>query len=143
MRPLLRLGLLLPFLFLPLGCAKKTAPLAPVSGRVTLDGKPLAGALVRFQPQQRDKDPNMAPDALGHTDDQGNYTLSTVLPTGEEKAGAVIGRHNVQISLFDYGDGKRQPGERVPAKYNTESKETYEVPAAGANQANFELFSKK
>jgi hypothetical protein len=138
----LRISVFSLLLLMPLGCSKKSLPIAPVSGRVTMDGKPLAHALVRFQPEKRDKDPNVSPDAYGETDEQGNYSLKPVLSDRDDVDGAVVGLNYVQLSVYDRGDGKRQPRETLPAKYSTDSKLTFEVPPGGTTSANFDLKSK-
>lgn len=140
MRRSLRLSLLLPLLFvllLPQGCAKKAPPLVLVSGRVTLDDHPVAHALVRFQPAEREIDGRPAPESYGETDEDGNYNLRAVLEKGDAE-GAVVGEHYVQISVFDRETGQ----EKMPAKYSTNSTLTFPVPAGGTKEANFKLSRK-
>jgi len=60
---------------------------APVSGLVTYQGQPLAGAEVRFYP------PRAPRFAIATTDAEGRYTLSTFEP-GD---GAVLGEHLVAV----------------------------------------------
>src|SRR5438045_3919382 len=68
---------------------------APVSGRVTLDGKPLANATVQFYPVAAPgTDPG--PTSLGHTDEDGRYTLSFVDSAATK--GALVGKHKVFIT---------------------------------------------
>src|SRR5438552_2640503 len=79
-----------------LGCGgSKPYNTASVSGRVTLDGQPLAGARLTFQPE---RGPNAGllsgPEAHGETDADGNYSLKTVF----DDRGATIGRNRVTIS---------------------------------------------
>src|SRR5215470_13236777 len=69
---------------------------APVSGRVTLDGQPLANAAVTFQPVRTEGKGNPGPGSGGFTDADGRYTLKV---TGTEARGAVVGKHKVTISL--------------------------------------------
>ena len=60
----------------PAGCSDDGPPLAPVSGRVTLDGKPLAGKTVKFIP-----DPGTPGQGAGATTDaEGNYALLAARP---------------------------------------------------------------
>jgi hypothetical protein len=78
-------------------------PLGQVSGTVTLAGKPLAGASVRFIP----KDPLYgegengkrlaASVSIGITDDSGKYSLLYV----KDIYGAYVGQHRVEISAKD------------------------------------------
>src|SRR5947209_14368837 len=81
---------------LALGCGG-SKKFAPVSGVVKLNGKPLAGATVGFEPEENDNGPNQNPTTSGgKTDDNGAYTLEAT--TGEK--GAVVGKHKVRISLY-------------------------------------------
>src|SRR4051812_48296339 len=76
-----------------LGCAGGPKVVS-VSGRVTLDSKPLAGAHVNFQPVG---DLNSPPGSgsYGKTDADGRYTLRLIQP---DRPGAVVGKHKVSIS---------------------------------------------
>jgi len=66
--------------------------LAPVSGRVTMDGKPLADVYVVFEPADGRPNPGMG--SIGKTDADGHYSLHQIQP---DRAGAVVGRHRVTI----------------------------------------------
>ena len=68
------------------GCSSGIT-LLPVSGQVTLDDKPVAGAAVLFQPVAG------GPAASGVTDADGNYTLETA-----NRKGAVPGEHKVTVT---------------------------------------------
>jgi hypothetical protein len=139
MRARLLLGLVAVF---ALGCAPR---FAPVSGTVTLNGKPLAHATVSFQPLGRPGVVDPGPGATGTTNDKGEYTLQT--STG--KPGALVGRHRVQILLHQeqVGTGDQRPrggwplANKVPKRYNEESTLEIEVPAGGKDDANFALTS--
>jgi hypothetical protein len=126
---------------LAVGCSKGPS-LVPVSGRVMMDGKPLANAIVTFRPVAKDGSP--ATESVGTTDGDGKYTLKAVVSgSGDAPSGAVAGKHKVMISLFDRSasydaEGKHIVGvERVPAKYNKESGLEYDVPAGGTDKADF------
>jgi hypothetical protein len=139
-------GWLFLFPFLSLGCGGKNYPLAPVSGRVTMDNEPLVGAEVRFFPTES-KD---LPFATGTTDNDGRYELHLVT---EPSPGAIIGTHRVTISI-DQRRGKimptnrpgmrkmGQPGELLPSKYNKDSKMAFTVTPEGTKEANFDLKSR-
>ncbi len=71
------------------GCAPRRPPTVPVRGTVTLDGMPLGGATVLFQP------PSGTP-ARAVTTDDGSFTLTTFEP-GD---GALVGRHRVAVTKF-------------------------------------------
>ena len=129
------------------GCGRDPHRLAPVSGNVTLDSKPLAGALVSFMP---DAKPGTMPAATsrGITDQHGNYTLTT----SDDRSGAVIGRHTVRIKTrlassdpsaeVLEGQTAQETPERVPAKYNIRTELSLDVPEEGTNQADFQLNSR-
>jgi hypothetical protein len=115
------------------GCAQS---IVPVSGVVTLDGKPLAGAIVNFQPAPEPAvlEPGVA--SAGTTDASGRFTLTQIYP---EATGARIGRHRVSVTTKD---AEGTP-ERVPAPYNDDSKTTlfFVVPSGGTSEANIDLIS--
>src|SRR5262249_34965527 len=67
---------------------------APVSGRVTLDGQPLAGASVNFQPLSDGNNLNPGPGSYGKTDADGRYSLRVVV---DDRPGAFVGKHRVEI----------------------------------------------
>lgn len=59
------------------GCGRGTIPTVEVTGTVTLDGKPLEGAMVGFYPASG------GPPATGQTDSAGKFTLKA--PAGKAK----------------------------------------------------------
>ena len=107
--------------------------LGQVTGTVTLDGKPLAGAEVQFLPE--DGRPS-----TGVTDAAGKYELAY---TGESR-GAKIGKHRVQIRTGRYVEKENgeteMTEESLPAKYHDKSELTADV-VAGENTVNFDLTS--
>ena len=113
--------------------------LSPVSGRVTLRGKPLAGAHVMFQPVSAGSADSPGPGSFGHTDAQGRFELKTV---GLEEPGAVVGKHRVKITRVlqtARQDDMGAPMDRSipPAARNGQLE--FEVPEGGTYQANFDL----
>lgn len=136
--------------------------LAPVSGVVTMDGKPLADAVVIFAPEKGNP-------SSGRTDSSGNYSLIFK----ENVQGALPGPHRVSIitggpvvSQNPDDDGgisqtlpiDTSPGENdgvaaiklpkgtfkkdpIPERYNTKSDLKKEV-VDGKNSFDFELTSK-
>jgi hypothetical protein len=111
--------------------AKKQAKLGRVDGKVTLNGKPLAGATVIFQPET-------GRHSISITDSDGAYDLQY----NRDNSGATVGKHEVRIST-----GRAQANENgdielvkesVPAKYNVKTALRVEV-NAGDNEFNFEL----
>ena len=139
----MRARLLLGFaLVLGLGCG--SGKFAPVSGTVTMNGKPLAGALVIFSPIAKGGSIDAGPGSSGKTNDKGEYTLTS--DTG--RTGAVVGKHRVSVSLMGpstgTGDERRRPGtpvNQVPVQYNGKTELMYEVPAGGTDKAEFALKS--
>src|SRR4051794_4970198 len=75
--------------------------LVPVSGQVTLNGRPLKNVRVEFHP-----DPDQGasgPSSSGVTDDDGRFTL--ICPARANAPGAVVGHHRVVLSDLDvYGN---------------------------------------
>jgi hypothetical protein len=117
-------------------------PREPVSGTVTLDGKPLASGLITFQPEGTD----IATQGGGPIE-SGEYAIP-------RDQGLVPGKYTVSItsgggSETIVDDTNNMPGmppvpsqETIPARYNTESELTAEVTAGGANRFPFELKTK-
>jgi len=97
------------------GCGGDDLRLAPVTGVVTLDDEPVAGAAVLFMPVDG------GPVATASTDENGRFTLSTT-----NRVGAVIGEHRVSVNkseIHGLVDGMPGPdGIRiewiVPEKYS-------------------------
>jgi len=121
------------------GCESK-AGLAPVSGKITLDGKPLAAAHVVFQPEAGSKAPDIG-GSYAFTNENGEYTLRTF---DGDHVGAALGTHQVQVNLKIDTEGNprpRTPPKMLPARYNRQSELTFDVKPGGSTQANFDLKS--
>ena len=122
-------------LLLSCGCGGPPRPdygsldLCEVHGEVTLDGEPLAGALVLFEAVDRSF-------SYGQTDDSGQYRLMF----NSEKSGVSKGPKTVRIwssravpgademeSDEDDPDARPKQPERVPARYNVRSALTVTV----------------
>jgi len=117
----------------------------PVSGRVTLDGKPVSGVHVGFQPVASAGNKNPGGGSYAITDADGRFTLRLVEGGG---SGAVVGKHRVEITTRTEADNVTDsrvkgpdPKTVVPAKYNRNSDLTFEVPAGGTDKADFPLSS--
>jgi hypothetical protein len=131
------------------GCADGGPRYADVSGRVTLNGEPLAGVSVDFQPVAAGKDADPGPGSTGKTDRDGRYTLRSQLDAG--RSGAVVGKHQVRVWAPEAADGadaasgrpkaKKPATPPIPGRYHVESKLTFEVPAGGTAAADFALTS--
>lgn len=89
-RPLLPGGCLLALLLT--GCGG--LQLGTVSGRVTVNGKPVSNGTIMFHPDE-------GPTAVGALEPDGKFTLTTVKP-GD---GAVVGSHRVTIQATSVGAG--------------------------------------
>ncbi|TWT47846.1 hypothetical protein Pla111_14710 [Botrimarina hoheduenensis] len=117
--------------------------LGEVSGVVSLDGEPLSGASLYFQPQRQGEGLMVGPPSIGVTDERGHYTLKT----SEGSYGAVVGPHKVSISTFESRmvDPKNSDRvetvskERVPARYRAPSELTFTVSPSGSSEADFDL----
>jgi len=134
MRRTLLLALLLP---LAAGCGSSKT--APVSGRVTLNGKPLPNASVTFAPIGGKGNQEPGPSSAGKTDGDGRYTLSLI---GQDGSGAMIGRHKVRIALMseaDTSDDRPDKLKQLPLHYNGQTTLEFEVLPGGTDSADFNL----
>jgi hypothetical protein len=129
------------------GCSNEPYRVAPVSGTVTLDGKPVAQVAVMFQPMAEGT-PNPGPGSFGITDADGRYSLKLV---GKESPGGVVGKHKVRFDPYSdepadptvdrpFRPKKAMP--KIPAKYNQiEAMFEFEAPPKGTTSADFQLSS--
>src|SRR5262245_40234010 len=121
------------------GCS--ASKIAPVSGRVTLDGKPLAGVHIGFQPIGKPGELNPGSGSYAITDADGQFRL--LLVDGEQP-GAIIGKHRVEITGRSEVPANIDPPKRpppkvfVPAKHSRHSELTLDEPAGGRSGANCE-----
>jgi len=116
------------------GCSSKPEDmpeLGQVSGTITLDGQPLEGAEITFEPQAGTL-------SVGSTDETGHYELAY----SKDYPGAILGTHTVRISKMGEPGSPNDTENQVPAKFNAGSKLTAEV-KTGENTVNFDLDSKQ
>jgi hypothetical protein len=119
------------------GCGTDGPVLADVTGTVTLDGKPLQGAVVTFAPEKEGST------SYGMTDAEGNYSLMY----SRDKSGAMVGKHNVSVeterlTAEDMAEGVPVPEfVPVPEKYKQPGALTANV-EGGDNDIDFDLTSK-
>ncbi len=112
------------------GCGKPSLPIAPVSGKVTVDNQPVTSGQVTLIPQD---DKNHTDLSAGTIDEHGVYKIST---GGSD--GAPLGKYKVTVtaSMLPTGDGKppSQPFNRKfgDANQTTLQFEVVNSPAAGA-----------
>lgn len=125
-----------------IGCGPAGQPLAPVAGLVTLDGEPLAGARVVFEPQSTGS-PRLLP-SFGRTDEEGRFTLAM----RDGSRGAAIAEHRVRISTeVREPDPSSLAGvvvvakETLPKRYNDRSELVREITAEGDTACDFNLSS--
>jgi hypothetical protein len=113
------------------GCGGK---LGNVEGTVKLNGKPLKGAIVMFQPQHEGRP------SSGTTDEDGHYVLDY---TPKER-GAEVGTHTVTIQApvtkKDKFGEEIIIGDWVPSKYNTKTELKKEV-TSGSSTIDFDIES--
>ena len=131
---------LLSWLVISIGCAGESYEIAPVSGRVTVDGQPLGDCQIRFQPLRSSAGSiNPGPGAFAVTDQDGRFTLRTINPV---RPGAVVGNHRVWMTTVTEEDATTELGlstaERVPPRYRN-GQLNFEVPSEGTTQAHFDL----
>jgi hypothetical protein len=129
---------LFPFLIALLaGCGSDKT--APVSGRITVNGNPLANASVTFAPIGGKDNQEPGPSSAAITDADGHYTLKLI---GQEGRGAMIGKHKVRIALQEELDTTADEPvklKQLPLHYNGQTKLEFDVPAGGTESANFDL----
>jgi hypothetical protein len=90
------------------GCGSGRPETAKVSGTVTLDGKPVEGAIVAFF------HPEAGQPARGVTDGSGNFTLTT-FAAGD---GAMLGQHKVSVTKVEESadpGAKTEDGQETPS----------------------------
>jgi hypothetical protein len=124
----------------------------PVSGVVTVDGKPYRNAVVSFQPIGTQSNPNPGRGSSGITDEHGRFHLKPV----DGQAGAVVGKHRIRITTrygeklngYEVWDAAKNEfvksaTDPIPPEWNYASEKEFEVPARGTSEANFDIVSKK
>ena len=131
-----RFSLVIPMLLLTLpisnlGCGK--SDLGWVSGRVTLDGQPVQGAVILFQPEGRRP-------SYAWVDADGKFALQYA--AGQK--GAAIGSQKVQLKAPSEDQlTKLPPGVAVPTKLPRKFLEPFQTVEVkvGRNDFNFDLKS--
>ncbi len=105
-------------------------PLGTAAGTITVNGKPLAGAMIKFHPNPVNKKDNTSSSSVARSDKDGNYEVQYV----RNVMGAAAGPHIVDI---------RSPGrdgrERIPKEYNRRSVLKVEVQEGSNEPFNFNL----
>jgi hypothetical protein len=140
--------------------AKKELELTPVTGKITLEGEPIADAKVVFLPQKLFIEQSLPhPPAAAVTDADGTFRLRT-----DGADGAPAGDYLVLISKRDDQPSIEQPdlsvielirdldeprndlptepwmsAETIPFFYNRQTTLRFTIPPKGTNQADFQL----
>jgi hypothetical protein len=131
---LLRYGILslMTIIVLGLSGCEKGPKLVPVTGTVTLDGKPVETAGLLFLPVDSSGTPGN-----GETDAQGRFQLKT-----RSQVGAQVGKYYVGIVKSVYSNSPK-PKWLTPQKYSDAKTSglTAEVTADGKNDFEFKMTS--
>ena len=140
----LKLALCCGFLLGLSGC--ESGRYVPVSGVVTLNGTPLVGAMVLFQPTGGNDTGGYG--SFARTDSEGRFSLEVAAP--KPIPGAKVGKHRVTIGMPEKAQNTTSDAmvktkvkfkDPVPERYNTKSELDFEVTGKGTDQANFALTS--
>jgi hypothetical protein len=98
-----------------IGCGYKPdlPPTAEVSGTVTLDGSPLARAIIQFTPDA--KKGTKGPTGVAASDDQGHFEVTTA-----GVKGALVGHHKISVHArkAPKDSTDTMPPSLIPATYN-------------------------
>ena len=127
---------LLSLLVLTVGCGGgDRPPIGEVSGTVTLNGEPVEGVQVMFEPVAKGRSSSAMTDAQGH------YVLDYIGDT----QGAIVGEHVVRLvtargATRDDSGRVTDPGvkEKFPPEYNSESTQKVTV-ESGDNVIDFDV----
>jgi hypothetical protein len=142
-------------LFAAIGGCNQGPRYVPVSGVVTLNGKPYADAVVVFMPQATEGNLNPGRGSSSYTDKDGRFSLKTM--DGDE--GAVAGNHVVQIMSKgdevvaidpEVGSPDDLPAnvaakarfDPIPREW-TDPGKPFQVPPGGTDQANFDIKTRR
>ncbi len=120
------------------GGGPELPPMAPVSGKVTLNGTPLTRGTVQFVPDKSQG--TQGPPALGMIGPDGRYSLKTA---GVE--GAIVGHHKVRVESRQQpkDETDTMPPSLIPERYGNENASglAFEVQAGQKNDIPISLTS--
>jgi hypothetical protein len=117
-------------------CGRK-GNIVPVSGRVTIDGQPLANVALNFGPLTGGLDGAYA--AYGKTDADGRYTLKLV---DDGRRGAAVGKNRVTLNEAGLGGESDGAAARIQFKLPPKARDgtmQFDVPPGGTNAADFQF----
>lgn len=133
---------------LVVGCGGGTTePLAPASGVVTLDGKPIGGVSILLVPKDGTSSGRIS---YGLTDAEGRFELRV----SPDQSGAIIGAHWVQLEKLTQQDGSPIPPgsspeevaamNQLPQAYSDAGSTpiSAEIPESGTSDLAFDLSSR-
>jgi hypothetical protein len=100
-------------LLLLTGCSKPKIATGEVTGKITINGKPVPGLYVSFVPKEKVRP------AMGKTDATGHYRAQLLA----KQTGVPLGPCVAQFLLY-HGDGNRN---YLPAKFNEEASKIPEL----------------
>ncbi|MFM7244244.1 MAG: hypothetical protein ACKO40_08725 [Planctomycetaceae bacterium] len=109
------------------GCQR----IADVSGTVRVDGKPIKGLIVVFDPQSKD-----APRGVATTADEGRYQVRRLGPGA--KTGVPVGTYAVRVSADPDSPG----APKIPADVSRGSVFSFEVKPGSENVFDIEISTK-
>ena len=133
------------------GCSSGGPQFVPVSGVITLDGKPYGNAAISFQPIGEGGNPNPGRGSSAYTDENGRF----VLMCDGKVNGAVVGKHRVRVTTRATptvespkgGTPDDAPVQRtsdpIGPEWNLNSTVEFVVPPGGTDKANFDITSRK
>jgi hypothetical protein len=126
---------IIPFLMCLLcGCGGQSEfPIAPVSGVVTCEGKPVPGAQVFFEPLQTGESALVGKQGYAAANEKGEFVITTY----DSGDGAVIGKHAVHV-LAPNAEYSR--GFKCPCEFDSKTQPIeVEVQKGGKNEFTFVL----
>ena len=121
-------------LVLIVGCGPRGPKTYEVSGKVTLDGEPVADGEIQF------RDPSRQSQSWAGKIVDGQYTMQS---TEGNKRVEIIATREIQLGAdAPSGEGTANFEMYIPKEYNSNSTLTAEVTSSGNNTFDFELNSK-
>lgn len=134
------------------GCGSSAIKTEPVTGIVTLDGKPVEAAFVTFIPKEQGEGATVS---FGTSDATGRYSLQVM--RGDPDAGTTPGEYRVTVEkiesvptgrkFFNESAGQMEeetkPVDRLPLLYKNRDKTPLSATVVpGKNEINLELISR-
>ncbi len=115
------------------GCGQTPYPVAPVRGKVTIDGKPLSGGRIVFAPIAQSDSIDSGKWAVGTIQSDGSFELSTY----GANDGAVVGEHWATIIASKnaaFASTPKFSRVKVPRKIAVEAGTENDIPIALTSQ---------